>query len=68
LHLEKIVEFFFLIIKYFVDVDDPFLCFQNGGNSPHKNHLVISLIFILKFLKNLDKSYNNLKDCLIFIK
>jgi hypothetical protein len=42
------------------------LCFQNGGNSPHNKHLVISLIFILKFSKKLDKSYNNLKDCFFF--
>jgi hypothetical protein len=27
--------FLFLIKKFFVDVDGPFLGFQNGGNSPH---------------------------------
>jgi hypothetical protein len=30
-------------------VDGHFLCSQNGGNSPQKEHLVTSLINILKF-------------------
>jgi hypothetical protein len=41
---------FYKIKKTFVNVDGPFLCLQNGGNSQVKN-LVTSLMFILEFLK-----------------
>jgi len=35
-HFLKNSFYFFLIKNPFVDVDGPFLCLQNGGNSPKK--------------------------------
>jgi hypothetical protein len=47
-------------LKCFVDVDGPFLCLQNGGNSPQKKISYITNIYS-KFSKKLDKVYNDFK-------
>jgi len=52
----------FLVKKSFVNVDGPFLCLKNDGNSPPKKNSVTSLIFILMFSKKLDKFYDYFKD------
>jgi hypothetical protein len=54
--------FFFLIKKYFINLDGPFLCLQNDGNSAPKKNSVTSLIFILMVSKKLDKFYDYFKD------
>jgi hypothetical protein len=63
--LKPIVDFYHFniicILKDFVDVDDFFLCLQNGGNSPQKTfNYIINIYF--KHLKTVDKVYDDFKN------
>jgi hypothetical protein len=55
------------IEKSFVDVVGPFVCLQNGGNSPPKKNSITSM-FILMFFKKLDKFMMISKIELKFLK